>query len=96
MQVKTATMGIRNSKVSPFTIPQLLKRMSECDYVEDKNIILEQLEQIDRHLLELKQLAVNMRQLKDANGIYQIVKIGKVLIDGKYDFSYPYQLTIYI
>ncbi len=87
-------MGGKGSKVSPFTIPQLLKKMSECDFVEDRNMILEQLEQIDRHLLELKQLEINMKQLKNANGIYQIVKTGKVMVEGRLSFCFIFVAVV--
>lgn len=76
-------MGGKNTKVSPLGIPSLLLQLAECQIPHDRNTIYEIMEQIDIHLLNTKEINTHIKHLKESDGVYALLKVGKKLIEGK-------------
>ena len=77
-------MGLWESKEEAPSIPILLKQLNAYHLPEDRNNVLDLLEEIDRHLVDPKTFEAKLRQLKDTDAVYHILKITKKMIEGNF------------
>lgn len=90
-------MGLRGSKIGPLPIPLLIKRLGEAQLPDDRNIALENLEDIDKQLLVKKTFAYNCKLLKDHEAIFLFIRVTKKLIEGNFVLDHIlYQLCFEI
>lgn len=76
-------MGNNQNKVSPLSIPLLIKQLNSYHLPEDRNGALETIEQIDIHLIDQSTFEAKSKQFKDCEGLYFIIKVVKKMVEGK-------------
>lgn len=80
-------MGNNQNKVSPLSIPLLVKQLNSYHLPEDRNGALETIEQIDIHLIDQSTFEAKSKQFKDCEGLYFIIRVVKKMVEGKYFFA---------
>ena len=74
-------MGAQKSKLVALPIPVVLKKMNECVIPEDRNLLIDYFEMMDINMCNVKDLEINTRQLKEANGMSVCMRVFRRMIE---------------
>lgn len=75
-------MGIGKSKIALYNIPLLMRGLKECQMPDDRDKVLDILEQVDRLLLDKRSFDSQCQLLKETDAMYLILRNLKKLPDG--------------
>lgn len=63
-------------------MPLLVKQLNECQLPEDRNRVMDIIEQIDKNLLEESTRNTQCQLIKECDGMKLLTKVGKKLAEG--------------
>jgi hypothetical protein len=75
-------MGVGNAKIAAFSMPVLLRRISQADLPEDRNLVVDFMCQIDGLLLNPKTQDIYFKQFRKSDGMRIVIRATKSLVEG--------------